>query len=356
MMARAVLEGQGQHSRSGSQRLPHTTLPSVPSALARLSDALATCVRTNPSGAFEVGRHASLLLELRDGAPVYAEGRNVPGLGARLVARGRISPGAWDDLLARPVPRLGERLVETHVVSPGELDDLMRSILVDAMLCFALGPDRGTPQARAASHRGDWLGWRATASLVEVLTEVAHLTDRLAGSGVDTDAFLQRSACPGQPVVVTAGQWPVVWRADGRSTVRDICGATGLGMAEILVAGHELVRSGLCTALDAPAPAPAVAPQSSPSGHEPFLADEPAVHFDAVVHHEASPVPEQPVRVEPAESPGRQPDSLPRRRRGSSLWDFGGRGAEPSPEEQNEKVKRPDLDVVRQILQGLRDL
>jgi hypothetical protein len=344
--------------------LPDTTLPSVPSALARLSDALATCVRTDPSGAFEVGRDASLVLQLRDGAPVYAEGRNVPGLGARLVARGRISGEAWDEMVAGPGPRLGERLVSQRVVSPGELDDLLRSILVDAMLCFALGPDRGTPQARPASERGDWLGWRATASLAEVLADVARLTDRLAGEGMDADVFLQRSASPGRPVVVTAGQWPVVWRADGRSTVRDICGATGLGLAEILLAGHELVRSGLCTALGAPASAPVAtsaspagyAPESSPSGHEPFVADEPPVHLDTNVHHEAPPIPEQPVHLDPVEDSPTPPGALPRRRRGSSIWNFGGDGPEAAAEVSREKVKRPDMDLVRQILQGLRDL
>jgi hypothetical protein len=336
--------------------LPHTTVPSAPPALAYLTDALSTCVRSNPSGAFEVGRDASLLLQLRNGAPVYAEGRNVPGLRARLVARGRITREAWDELFARPVPRLGDRLVETRVVSAQELDDVVRSILVDALLCFALGPDRGTPQARASSRRGDWLGWRATASLDDVLAEVADLTDRLSSAGIDADTPLERSPAPGRPVVVTPGQWSVVWRVDGRSSARDICRTTGLSLAEILLAGHDLVGSGLCSPLGVPAPEKAPAPESSPTGHEPFVVQEPPVHFDSSVHHEASAIPGQAVYVEPTEGPVTPPDTLPRRRRGSSVWDFGPDGAEQVAEAPDEEPKRPDLDVVRQILQGLRDL
>jgi hypothetical protein len=328
----------------------------MPPALAYLSEAVWTCVRSNPSGAYEVGRDASLLLQLREGAPVYAESRGVPGLGARLVARGRITREAWDELFARTVPRLGDRLVETRVVSPWELDDLMRSILVDAMLCFALGRDQGIPQVRTSSHRGDWLGWRATATLDDVLAEVTRLTDRLSGTGIDADALLERSVCPGRPVVVTPDQWSVVWRVDGRSTVRDICRTTGSGLAEVLMAGRDLVGSGLCTALGAPAPQRVPAPEISPTGHEPFVAHGPPVHLDAPVHHEASAIPEQPVHYEPTESPAPPPDALPRRRRGSSVWNYGAAGAEPPPEASREPAKRPDLGLVRQILQGLRDL
>ena len=322
------------------------------SAVGDLADALSACVRANPSGAYELGGDAALRLALRDGAPVYAESRDVPGPGDRLVARGRLSREAWDDLLARPLPRLGERLVEAGVVSAGELDDLLRSTVVDALLCFALGPRRGTPPTRAAAGRGDPLGWRATASLHDVLGEVARLADRLAGGGLDAGTFLRRSAGPGQAVVVTARQWPVVWRADGRSTVRDICRDTGLPVVDILLAGDELVRSGLCTTLATP---PAAA-GSSPSGHEPFVADEPPVHFDAVVHHEASPVPEPPVHADPADPPGPRRDALPRRRRGSTRWDYGAAGGEPPAEARGAKAKPPDLEMVREILQGLRDL
>lgn len=328
----------------------------MPPALAYLSEAVSTCVRSNPSGTYEVGRDASLLLQLRDGAPVYAESRDVPGLGARLVARGRITREAWDEQFARPVPRLGDRLVGTGVVSPRELDDLVRSILVDAMLCFALGPDQGIPQVRTSSRRDDWLGWRATATLDDVLAEVTRLTDRLSDTGIDADALLERSACPGRPVVVTPDQWSVVWRLDGRSTVRDICRATGSGLAEVLMTGRDLVGSGLCTALGAPAPERAPAPEISPTRHEPFVAHEPPVHFDTPVHHEASAIPEQPVHYEPSETPAPQPEALPRRRRGSSVWNYGAAGAEPPPEPSQEQAKRPDLGLVRQILQGLRDL
>jgi hypothetical protein len=325
-----------------------------------LSEALSTCVRANPSGAYEVGHDSSLLLQFRDGAPVYAEGRNVPGLGARLTARGRITRQAWDELFARPVPRLGERLVATDVVSPDELDDLLRSILVDSMLCFALGPYRGTPQAHAAPRRGDWLGWRAPSSLDDVLAEVSRLTDRLAGAGMDAEARLERSACAGRPVVLTPGLWSVVWRVDGRSTVRDICRTTGLSIAEILLAGHELVGSGLCAVPGTASPgtaSPGTPPEpgSSSTRHEPFVAPEPVVHVDATVHHEAPAIPEQPVHVDPVESPAPHQE-LPRRRRGSSRWDFGADDDEPTAEAKREKVKRPDLDLVRQILQGLRDL
>jgi hypothetical protein len=85
------------------------------------------------------------------------------------------------------------------------------------------------------------------------------------------------------------------------------------------------------------------------------VAPEPVVHVDATVHHEAPAIPEQPVHVDPVESPAPHQE-LPRRRRGSSRWDFGADDDEPTAEAKREKVKRPDLDLVRQILQGLRDL
>jgi hypothetical protein len=326
--------------------LPHRT---VPPAFAHLNDALVTCVRSDPSGYYELGSDSSLLLHLRDGAPVYAEGRNVPGLGARLVARGRITRQAWDEMFARPVPRLGERLVAARVVSPRELDELLRSILVDALLCFALGPDQGAPAPRTSSRQADWLGWRATASLDDVLHEVGGLVNRLSGVGIDADAVLERSPSPPAPVVITAGQWEVVWRADGRSSARDICRATGLSVAEILLAERDLVGSGLCR-VPGVGPTPAA---EAPVRHEPSVLLEQPVHFAPPAEHEPPAHQERP-RDAPAHK-----ESLPQRRRGRSSWDFGspgGGGAEPPPEPAWEPVARPDLDLVRQILQGLREL
>jgi hypothetical protein len=318
-----------------------------------------------------------LVFRFRDGAPVHAEGVGIPDLGERLVARGRLSPAAWQRISARGAPPVGEALVAADVVSPAELDGLVRALLVDALLTLALRTDH--VEVRAAGGT-DPLGWRAPASLDDLLAEAAGLADLLRSAGIGPGTVLGRGPAPELPVVLTQAQWGVVWRADGRTTARDHCRATGRGTAEILLAMLGLVTSGVCTARpETPAPPEIRAPADEPTvtysppeaklgtTNEPAAAEEPpaepATAAEAPAAGEA-PAEGQSAVTSEAPALGQAAgggddsgvDALPQRRRGSTVWDLRTRGDEAGAKPVSDPVEPPDLDVVRRILRGLRDL
>ncbi|WP_214404407.1 hypothetical protein, partial [Pseudonocardia lacus] len=184
---------------------------------------------------------------LVDGCVAHVETPEVPDLGRRLVAAGRLSSAQWTAAHAAAVA--GARLVDLlgeHGVDRHELAALTESVLVDSILAVLADPADGDLPAR--SRPGARPAVAADPRLDEAAVEevLARRTPAPEPTGIGSASVVEPAPPAWRWRVVTAQEWRVLCRVGERARVRDLVGAGGPGVDEVVHQVGDLVRSGLC--------------------------------------------------------------------------------------------------------------
>lgn len=267
-------------------------------ALAQVADAGST-------GSLQIGGSPGGTLWLVDGRVVHAESPAAPGVGELLTGSGRLSRPTWQAALAagRDDHRVGALLIEQGHLSAGELELCVLGAIYDAAF-FALrqirAPVRFDPQGR------HWLG-PVTRVDVGVLSRESTRRRRLldgilSDPVIDTAPLAVATRTRAARIVLSALQWEIVVRADGRLTPTDLARLLGRSGFAVLEEVRRLAASGLLhPVVDPQAGAPVDESLAPPAGPVAEWLAPPAGPVDESLAPPARPVAVDP---EPADPPG----------------------------------------------------
>ncbi len=247
--------------------------------------------------------HPGGVVYLADGYIVFAESRIVPDIGSRLVNSGQLPEPHWSDLLEASEPDGCEAclLLRRGLITAAEMKELLLSVTLDALLAMTVqagdGPLAGISFAPQPPHCAGSVLRLDTGSAWAYAVRVG---ERLVRHEIRYQAR-PRLCHPGQPwPAASPDEVAVAGQIDGRATVRDLAWRNGLALHDTVEWIARLIGQGLCaiTAPPGSVPRARVAP-GGPSSHD--------------------------------HAPGPRQDAQPQ-------W------------------ATPDMDVLRQVLTGLRRL
>ncbi|MCO1658662.1 hypothetical protein [Pseudonocardia humida] len=223
-------------------------------------------LRRAEDGALVFEEWPSGAVYLLDGCVAHVETSDVPDLGERLVAAGRLSAAQWAAVPAGVDD--GDRLADLlsrHGVDRHEVAALTESVLVDSILALLAGPTAGAGPGR-------FLAGARPAVDAELRLDEAAVQDVLAQrpegsmrSGIRSTSVVEPAPPAWRWRVLTADEWRVLCRIGERARIRDLARAEGLGVYEVVDQVAELVRAGLC----------AVRPDPTGPDPRPWSADGP---------------------------------------------------------------------------------
>ncbi len=212
---------------------------------------LARVAASGGCGALHVDATPGGTVYLADGRVTYVESPAAPGVGDLLTASGRLAAATWRAALdaGRDGARVGQLLVDQGHLTRGELELCVLGAIYDAAF-FVLHP---TPaRVRFVADDAHWLGSVTqvdTAALSRETTRRRRLLDAVAPqSDVDTAPVVPVARPPVEQVVLTALQWEVLVRADGRRTAADIARVLGRAGYVVLQELRHLAAAGLVRA------------------------------------------------------------------------------------------------------------
>jgi hypothetical protein len=171
----------------------HVVIPGSP-ATATLRRLLTELGEAGRTGALRVGGAPGGALYLVAGRIAYAETPACPGIGERLVASGRLAPGAWAAVLAegRGAHRVGRLLLRDGLIGQNELATRVVATIGDAtreLLKSSTAPVRFVPGGR------HWLGDICPVDLGALGHVTAQRLRRVPRTGVTNAARRRFAAC-----------------------------------------------------------------------------------------------------------------------------------------------------------------
>jgi hypothetical protein len=329
-------------------------------------------VARGASGVLEVTGSPAGAVYFDGGQIAFARASWVPGLAARLRAIGPALPGPG------AVPAGGDAddaavagyAVQHGYLTAAGLHELIRSIVVDAFLVLTipLVADSSVAAIRFTSTRTYWTETFPRLGLDEVRTETLRQAERMAQHGLSPATAIALRELRAPAAVLSREQWSVLSQIGEYATAREIAARRGASLSDTLDCLGGLTRAGLCTPVRVPgraarparAPYPPPVPQSVPalqSAPVPQPVTQPGPPWPAAAPALAparvpypAPVPE-PVLAPGHGAPGEAPPErvptghLPARR---AVRAHGERSASAH--------QGPTMDVLRQVLSGLRKL
>jgi hypothetical protein len=283
--------------------------------------ALRDLVTREASGVLDVTGSPSGAIYLDGGRIAFARASWVPGLAARLraispalagfeeVPPGREADDADDAAVA------GLALQRGYLTAAG-LHELIRSIVVDAFLVLTvpLATDSPVAAIRFTSTRTYWTDMFPRLRIDLVRDEAYRRAERLAEHGLAPTTAVALCDLRAPAAVLTREQWAVACRIGAHASALDVAARRGTALIDTLDCLGSLTRAGLCAPVR-------VSGRGQPAARVPGRG--------------RPPVPPQP-------SPG---DRLPARHRGQD-----------SPGHPSGPVQPPTVDVLRQVLNGLKKL
>ena len=287
--------------------------------------ALRDLVTREASGVLDVTGSPSGAIYLDGGRIAFARASWVPGLAARLraispalagfeeVPPGREADDADDAAVA------GLALQRGYLTAAG-LHELIRSIVVDAFLVLTvpLATDSPVAAIRFTSTRTYWTEMFPRLGIDLVREEAYRRAERLAEHGLAPTTAVALCDLRAPAAVLTREQWAVACQIGGHASAVDLAVRRGAAVSDTLECLGGLIRAGLCAPVRVKGrrqPSPQVSGRVRPAG----LPAEPPPAYRLPVRHLAQDYPARAVRP-------------------------GGPG------------QAPTLDVLRQVLNGLRKL
>jgi hypothetical protein len=204
-------------------------------------------LRRGADGALAFDGSPSGTVYLLDGCVAHIETSEVPDLGERLVAAGRLSAAQWG--AARAGVDRGARVpdvLDGFGLDRHELAALTESVLVDSILTVLAEPVAG-------AHPGRFAPGARPAAHPDLRLDEAAVQDVLAQRPADPVRTGIRSASVVEPAppdwrwrVLTADEWRALCDIGERARIRDLARSSGRGVHEVVDQVADLVRAGLC--------------------------------------------------------------------------------------------------------------
>ncbi|WP_353889571.1 DUF4388 domain-containing protein [uncultured Thermomonospora sp.] len=275
---------------------------------------------------------------LEDGRITFAESPGIPDPAARLVGSGRLSEDQWPVPRENPARDTGALLLERGLLGEEELRAVLHSVVLDVLI--ALLADRSpAADVRFAPLERHWAGRLLALDPGAALAEAERRSALPAVRRVSPRARPKACELLRPWAVLRREHWPLLQRADGVRTVRDLAWHSGLALHDTIESVDALAHAGLCVLLP-PVPHPDVPePAARPPGQT------------APPPRPALPAP--PSSAAPAADP-----PLPHRVRGASAPP----GADalivaaPRVHDDEQPVFTAHPDVLRRVLEGLKRL
>jgi hypothetical protein len=248
-------------------------------------------VTRGASGVLEVTGSPSGVIYLDDGHIAFARASWVPGLAARVravqleagrAARGQraTAPGAGAGL---PVGRetdeaaVAESAVRRGYLTAPRVHELITSIVVDAfmVLTIPLAADSLVSAIRFTSTRTYWTEMFPRLGIGPLRGEAGKRAERMAQYGLSPTTPVSLRSLNAPAAVVTRKQWAVACHIGQHASARDLAMRRGDDLSDTVECLGRLIRAGLCTPVRAagrerpPAQVPSQAPSPAPAGHLP---------------------------------------------------------------------------------------
>jgi hypothetical protein len=283
------------------------------------------------SGVLEVTGNPSGAFYLDGGRIAFARATWVPGLAARLRAilpalagLGGPSPGGQE---ADDAAVAGFAVQRGYLTAAG-LHELIRSIVVDAFLVLTipLAMDSPVGAIRFTSTRTYWTEMFPRLGIDVVRADALRIAERMAEHGLAPTTAVTRCDLRAPAAVLTREQWAVACQIGEHASALDLAALRGAALADTLECLGSLTRAGLCTPVR-------VSRRGQPPVRVPGQSSARAVGRP----HPAGLSP-KPTRAE--QLPVRHPAQ------DHPAWPEGPVGA----------GQAPTVDVLRQVLNGLRKL
>jgi hypothetical protein len=320
------MRGYGALLLSGIPEFPHVRAMGVAQLMAaaheelvrpQVMTAVEDLMAREASGVLEITGNPSGAFYMDGGRIVFARASWVPGLAARLRAILPAPPGPGDLPPGQDADdaSLAGFAVQRGYLTPAGLHELIRSVVVDAFLVLTipLVMDTPVPAMRFTATRTYWTELFPRLGIDHVRGKALRMAERMAEHGLGPTTAVVRCDLRAPAAVLTREQWAVACQLGEPATALDLAARRGAALADTLECLCGLTRAGLCTPVRISARG-----QRRPRGP-----GQPAV------------LPSKPPRGErlPVRSPAQ--DRLERRGNASQA---------------------PTLDVLRQVLSGLRKL
>ncbi len=271
------------------------------------------------SGVLEVTGNPSGAFYLDGGRIAFARASWVPGLGARLRAilpalagLGGVPSGQDADDAA-----LAGFAVQRGYLTPAGLHEVIGSIIVDAFLVLTIPLVMDSPVAaiRFTSTRTYWTELFPRLGIDHVRGEALAIAERVAEHGLAPTTAVARCDLRAPAAVLTREQWAVACQIGEPATALELAARRGAALTDTLGCLDGLIRAGLCTPV-----------RITPRGQQ--FPRVPGWHQPAVPQAD-------PARAECL--PARHPAPGRAERHGSA-------------------GQAPTMDILRQVLSGLRKL
>jgi hypothetical protein len=290
--------------------------------------AIEDLVTREASGVLEVTGSPSGALYLDAGRIAFARASWVPGLAVRLRAARPALAGLRDLSTGRDADdaALAGFAVQRGYLTMAGLHELIRSIVVDTFLVLTIPLAMDSPVAaiRFTSTRTYWTDMFPRLGIGPVRGEAFRVAERMTEYGLAPTTRVRLCNLRAPAAVLTREQWAVACHIGDHASALDLAARRGAALIDTLECLGGLTRAGLC----APVRVSGRRPPSSPvSGYS-----RPA----------GPPSPELPSSALPAGErlPARHPSqAYPTR-----------------PERPGGLGQAPTVDILRQVLNGLRKL
>lgn len=291
-------------------------------------------VARRATGVLEVTGSPSGSVYLDSGRIAFARASGVPGLAARLRTMRPELAGLGDLSSGRDAndAAIAELAAHGGFLTVAELHELIRSIVVDVFLVLAipLAMDSPVPAIRFTSTRTYWTEMFPRLDVEPVRGEAFRVAECAAAQGLGPATAASLCGLRAPVVVLTREQWAVACQIGDCTSALDLAARLGAALSETLECLSGLARAGLCAPVRASgggqASSPVLGTVNPASTARPASAVNPA-GLSAEPPAECLPV-RQSVRY-PAQERAERP---------------GGTG------------QAPTVDILRQVLNGLRKL
>ncbi len=217
----------------------------------RVMAVVADLAAQGASGVLEVKGNPSGAIYLDRGLIAFAWASWVPGLVARL--RGVLrSPAELQDLLAgrdTDDAAVAALALQRGYLTPAGLHELIRSIVVDAFLVLTIpvAMDSTVASIRFASARTYWTEVFPRLDIDPVRGEALSRARRMADYGLAPTTAVALRDLRQPTAVLTREQWAVASLITDNASAREIALRHGTALADTVECLGSLIRGGLCT-------------------------------------------------------------------------------------------------------------
>lgn len=361
----------------------------------RVMAAVEDLVAREASGVLEVTGDPSGAIYLDGGRIAFAGSSWVPGLAARLRA---IAPAVAN---LRPLSSgrdsddasLAGYAVQHGYLTPAALHELIRSTVIDAFLVLTVPLSADSPVAaiRFTSTRTYWTEMFPRLDFGLVRGEALRRAERMAEHGLSPTTAVALRDLRAPAAVLTREQWAVACQIGEHASALDLAARRGAGLSDTIDCLGKLTEAGLCGPVRIsgrarqltrglrPVPPPPPPPPAPPAGVPPVQtlpARVPPVHATPASPAPVPPAPAgrmagerepaqapilraAPAQAAPVQAPSVQAPSVqwtPGEQMPAGLLPFRHPGQDVPPRSERPVTQAPTMDILRQVLSGLRKL